>query len=1631
MNTGNSFPGNSFPGNSFPGNSFPRIQRSESKKRTAVVADIDDPEPRENPAGQGLGFRTVMIDPGVNNVTDGEDRTIAEVESDDGTMSDPGVNNVTDGEDESNVESVNGRLSDETLSNETLEEPARRSLGLIRAVTIDPIVDSRKDPTSTENIVIDEETLSGKKDLQSTSEPLESALNMLGVSDLMDEGKRINIYVYQRLNLLLKYGYVDNQTYSIIRPIVKYIITLISKSFGIINDPFVTDKYISYLYNPLELLCIELVLQNYDRRNIKTIMRDTFSDILKLYCQDIFADLDKGDQIINKYFNLLYNKLNSLIPVCEVDVTNSRLSERFNYVFLYLTTIPAKLFIRFAELIWNDRTPEQQLVSLQNFNYDYKRIPRNEWHKNKSIPPDKGKLSYSGFLTPDDFVEYHDDILRINEISNITFDDLLASLDQSREIYEKKINRAIGSAGLYPKIISNEGEIPIQINRELPADSPVTEITFIIDRSNRGNMGQFVDYDYDPEEGITDMVEENRSNSAHVHVVESESQIGGAVDNVTFRDFLRVLESIHDIINKTYTLPGDPTSIEIITDGYIDYEDGDFSGKKIVLDFLGMFMGAVINLIHHTEPTFDFIVTSYFTYEHNKETNKIAYIQKYMGGDAIMAGYSPSELYRDARGEKPPSLKPLSSNNDIKYGIDLYAFDDIELGKLSQKAIKQIRDKAYTELFQSFPSISHTGVLSYNGWVSSEQPSSLSPFINLALTLDGTNLTQAPSQKFVTLTTSKPTKSLQSCFAEGEYDLSYASIVGKITEMLDGNYGSAVKSMTETFIKLRKELIGLLVEQGEGILSTENIEPNYPAMDSNFKLALKNPDIGTFDYNYIYAYVYKNVIRGNIEPLFLPKCMTLLNSIMMTKIIESSASKNPSKDHGWSKLLNQEICRAYYYYIMYTDDRDILPDILPYSPIEDTDKQLWKMGQHVSEFNDRHMRLIESFYQQPPITPGVFFIDYRDGTKSWGNQINGELPGDINDLLNDFIEVYAVETCFNPCFTSRPTSKDELYGIYENNCVTNKSINTGDMIYKIFAMDECHDTKPGGRTSLAVSNYIIKIADRSFKEIEEGLSCESILKKAKKIDPKNPAMRKTRSWEAACANEITGGEFENALVANYGDFTKIDKNKLGITPEKASQIRGATEFANTYNNAVFFGNENSGNAGTFVDGGTKKTVQNIHLPNICITIKDDENVKLTVIVSYKLDTAYDGELQIRMLVSLIYRKNVGKLIYLFVTHEFVLGKGISCAQIYDDIYNNMRQQRDPSQEPYSADTTRVNLTSNEYDPALAVLFVLKKTLCDWLQNFLKLEVHTKFDSRLGFSIEIKSEISISANNSSYRTDKCTFNIDTTTPIPLDSFSITGIPNVLMAIDRSGVIGLNNYLCIQDSFVPGFIPSGTQSFYIVPYTKNTKLFRFKVNPVIIPLINSEDQYIRLPYVKGGDLADGCYAPRFHLFNYINIFWDKYRSVYSPEHYRYISTLPSLIIPKDTMWKPNFCITGDILDLWISFILTKITFIPPGLPPYIRENPFNQVIKSDRFIEHNSPVYLTTGILTMSGGATKLNANNRRKRKISYSTTKRKLKNGISKKKTKKSNQKKSKMKKSSKNHKKNKVNSNLTKKKYNK
>jgi hypothetical protein len=95
-----------------------------------------------------------------------------------------------------------------------------------------------------------------------------------------------------------------------------------------------------------------------------------------------------------------------------------------------------------------------------------------------------------------------------------------------------------------------------------------------------------------------------------------------------------------------------------------------------------------------------------------------------------------------------------------------------------------------------------------------------------------------------------------------------------------------------------------------------------------------------------------------------------------------------------------------------------------------------------------------------------------------------------------------------------------------------------------------------------------------------------------------------------------------------------------------------------------------------------------------------------------------------MNVSLYYVNQVEN-IYIFVNHEFILGKGISCHDIYDDIFKSNGFNNRPIE--------------TQVDPALPVLLYLKKTLCDWLQNFLKIQYHTLNYKRLGLFVKIRDE----------------------------------------------------------------------------------------------------------------------------------------------------------------------------------------------------------------------------------------------------------------------------------------------------
>jgi hypothetical protein len=232
--------------------------------------------------------------------------------------------------------------------------------------------------------------------------------------------------------------------------------------------------------------------------------------------------------------------------------------------------------------------------------------------------------------------------------------------------------------------------------------------------------------------------------------------------------------------------------------------------------------------------------------------------------------------------------------------------------------------------------------------------------------------------------------------------------------------------------------------------------------------------------------------------------------------------------------------------------------------------------------------------------------------------------------------------------------------------------------------------------------------------------------------------------------------------------------------------------------------------------------------------------------------------------------------------------------------------------------------------------------------------------------------------------------------------ITGIQKVLGALGKGVYRDGVYYIYIHS-------PETSTPFLYVPYQPTYSLSTSESTPPK-PLIMFSDYNRSIDIISPNSFFrnNDCNFPRFQLFSYINIFWKHYRPSFSPNNYRYFNTLPLLnqetITPSDgtqiIVHKPEFCITGDILDFCFSLILTFITFVPPpeintdggiNLTPSCIDNNTNiRYINYTPATDGYNVVILTKNTLTMTGGM-KTKPNHHLKRKVSYSNTKRRINN----------------------------------------
>lgn len=1485
------------------------------------------------------------------------------------------------------------------------------------------------------------------------------------------------------INYIEKYiGYRIDYSYSrvedrIITSMNRVINKMINEFFTHISD--YENIYISYLYNPLENMFISLLyeyvhgnVRDYDDNELQSKLdglngklEELFLPILHKHKRNIQQIIRENlDDLLINAFNLLYTELNSLLYIRKVILQAEQDDYKFQtdlqnakgFVSLYLSTIPLFLFILILEYFERPIT----LAELQSFSDEYNSYYDKYKEGRTIVPPETGQpLTNQHKL--DDIVRKHNmqsyleilkpDVLRINEIPDVDFKSLLDSytddIRYNKDVIMSIITRAIDN----PDDMSNPDDTPANTTTievmlyntpssdNTPCDIPSSEVmsdhTISSEDFNEKRIGEYIvnpaDIDSSNESSIE--VDDNGfgDNASNIGVVFDNENIGGSQAKKVkqlggggekklkmdeFGNFTTVLGRIHDIITEPFTSSCDGLLPMKICDNFVDYSSGNFSGKKIVLDWLGLFMSLVISLIINDPENTGKIPDNFkahFLYD-----DITVYPQEFTGGDLIMAGYYPLWLYN-------ADMKLNSMTEDINKDIKLYCAGSPDTDDAT------VIPATYNELFGEFPESINSNDLN-RGWASKSY-SSLMGLITLAFTLDN-NTTRGAIKEYITLNTSYPTKIRESYISKltkkQKVSFNYNTIVEKIKQLKDGLYlGEKGKKYVQTFFDLRTQAIALILEHENGGLRVKGAKDtstdiNYTSLDPSFKLLLYNPELHSFEYEYIYAYVYKNILAGELDTIKTHRSISFIDNIKMVKGIIKGKT-NPFKEGGWSDLYKAAIITAYDRFApspsmtSSSETADMtLNKLLPSTPIEGDDSTDTNMnlGVEVRLFNDQHKSIIDLFLT-PDADKNIFEIKYNDETITRGVQINTE---SISVSVTDFLEKYAVNTKFHNCFTSRAINSSGTLddtNIHENYCNIQEEqhITLKRLIYQFFPQDMCHDAT-SERTSMDISKYVKQLANNSFAHIGVD-SYEKIMSNSKIIEPKNIAKNTGRTYEQETASMMINEQQYTKSVYFGGNITKLDKNNIGLTPDKSLEIRNSTD-AFTFNNAVCGGAENAGNSATFIDGGTKKILENIILPNLCISLTEDTvisgvsyTITLYVIVSYTIDSSGDNTPNLIMNVSLYYIKTQlegGVITHIFVNHEFILGKGISCSDIYRDTYNKITKLTPTGVLPNNKTRSDI-ITNTVFDPALAVFVLLKKTLCDWLQNFLKIKVNTKPFPRLGFFVKIKEEIVIPATAESIHTATAKFvdtTVDTTNNIEYGGGTISGIQNVLNALNK-GVYRNNKYYIYIHS------PDPAHPYLYVPINNSIPLLEFSDYNKPIDIITPS-------YVRN----DICEFPRFQLFSYINIFWINFSPSFSPNNYRYFNTLPLLTLNPENH-KPIFCITGDILDFCFSLILTFITFNTEpttlgdeniDLSSFVGDVSSSSIRYNDIPLAEEPSIVILNKNTVMTGGM-KNNSNYRRKKKISYSNTKRKS--------TKK--RKSSKKRKSKKVYKQNKMKSKITKK----
>jgi len=514
--------------------------------------------------------------------------------------------------------------------------------------------------------------------------------------------------------------------------------------------------------------------------------------------------------------------------------------------------------------------------------------------------------------------------------------------------------------------------------------------------------------------------------------------------------------------------------------------------------------------------------------------------------------------------------------------------------------------------------------------------------------------------------------------------LKYSITPEMILQQINNLRGLFGEDFIANVMNLRNKIMSFFTDNGMCVLEDSGNGYTYAKfINSN---TFDNPDNRSVNYRYIYNKLYIQLYNLNNEEDLSNLTLTYndLDIITTTYIISTPLTSGGSNfQHNWSSSFNRLITGCYC--------REYTNVTSNETTAENT------MNVKVSIFNNTHSQFINEIRGSLGESNELYTVTYSDKTQTYGGVLNGVPIG-----FQTWLDNTSIDCSFDNFLTYTHDGPQDFCG----------SITLREFLFVCFSKDIYHDSKPSSIRVNQTNSDKIRIFVNNALNFYYGkehnydyIKYEIILKA--KLPDSEIVPHIGRTYEQQCYARIIPDK-------KYNDITNGGLPNANVDQE-------LTESIFKYNNAVFkkMNVENTGNSSTFIDGGTSKQTENILIPNLCLCIHGNENGnengdKFYIIVSYECREIVDGTKNIIMRINLIYIPKSGEV--LFVVHEFVLGKGVHCKEVYNDL---------ASSAPINTRFKEPKFNEKSPLSAFPILFSLKKTCCDLFQNILKCSSHVK------------------------------------------------------------------------------------------------------------------------------------------------------------------------------------------------------------------------------------------------------------------------------------------------------------------